>query len=62
MEEVQSKKASGTEEAQKKCQQVMDPTQKWGKQMDPKHQQTKAPAKKDLKISKYNKDPNPLLL
>ena len=62
MEEVQSNKASGAEEAQQKGQQVMDSTQKCGEQMDPEPQQTKAPAKKDLKKSKYNKDPNPLLL
>ncbi|KAK7800718.1 hypothetical protein U0070_011238 [Myodes glareolus] len=47
-EEVQSNKASGTEEAQQKGQQVMDSTQKWGEQMDPEPQQTKAPAEKDL--------------
>nr|XP_048304588.1 NACHT, LRR and PYD domains-containing protein 1a-like [Myodes glareolus]XP_048304589.1 NACHT, LRR and PYD domains-containing protein 1a-like [Myodes glareolus]XP_048304590.1 NACHT, LRR and PYD domains-containing protein 1a-like [Myodes glareolus]XP_048304592.1 NACHT, LRR and PYD domains-containing protein 1a-like [Myodes glareolus] len=48
MEEVQSNKASGTEEAQQKGQQVMDSTQKCGEQMHPEPQQTKAPAKKDL--------------
>nr|XP_048304575.1 NACHT, LRR and PYD domains-containing protein 1a-like isoform X7 [Myodes glareolus] len=48
MEEVQSNKASGAEEAQQKGQQVMDSTQKWGEQMDPEPQQTKAPAEKDL--------------
>ena len=62
MEEVQSKKTSGTEEAQQKGQQVVDSTQKWGKQMTPDPQQTKTPAEKDLTKSKYNKDPNPPLL
>lgn len=58
MEEAQSQKARGTEEAQQKGQQVLDPMRK---QMDLEPQQTKAPAEKDLVISKYNKDPKPLL-
>ncbi|KAH0511462.1 NACHT, LRR and PYD domains-containing protein 1a [Microtus ochrogaster] len=47
MEEVQSQKARGTEEAQQKGQQVLDPKRK---QMDLEPQQTKAPAEKDLVI------------
>ncbi|XP_057632785.1 NACHT, LRR and PYD domains-containing protein 1a-like [Chionomys nivalis] len=48
VEEAQSQKARGTEEAQQKGQQVLDPKRK---QMDLEPQQTKAPAEKDLMIS-----------
>lgn len=58
IEEAQSQKARGTEEAQQKGQQVLDPKRK---QMDLEPQQTKAPAEKDLVISKYKKNPKPLL-
>ncbi|XP_075847941.1 uncharacterized protein LOC142860490 [Microtus pennsylvanicus] len=48
MEEAQSPKERGTEEAQQKGQQVLDPKRK---QMDLEPQQTKAPAEKDFVIS-----------
>ncbi|KAM7333752.1 hypothetical protein ACRRTK_007072 [Alexandromys fortis] len=48
MEEVQSKKTSGAEEAQQKGQQVVGSTQKWGEKMNLEPQQTKIPAEKDL--------------
>lgn len=48
MEEAQSQKVRGTEEAQQKGQQVLDPKRK---QMDLEPQQTKAPAEKDFVIS-----------
>ncbi|XP_075847918.1 NACHT, LRR and PYD domains-containing protein 1a-like isoform X3 [Microtus pennsylvanicus] len=48
MEEVQSKKTSGAEEAQQKGQQVVGSTQNWGEQMNLEPQQTKTPAEKDL--------------
>lgn len=54
MEEAQSQKVRGTEEAQQKGQQVLDTKRK---HMDQEAQPTKAPTEKDLVISKYNKDP-----